>query len=127
MTRSRLAQTELFVVIPRPKSTQLTQCDRELVPESVPGSHAQTRFSDGERVVPVLGTEPQRGDIGSPPLGGKPEPTISEPNPITLGMGMLCDDCGRPTVVALVTDYGSRYCRECVFPTAATTKKRGAA
>ena len=41
-------------------------------------------------------------------------------------LGLLCGDCGRRTVVALVTSYGCRYCRECVFPTAATTRKRGA-
>src|ERR1039457_4868065 len=28
-----------------------------------------------------------------------------------------CDDCGRSAPVLLVTDYGCRYCRECVtFP-----------
>jgi hypothetical protein len=30
--------------------------------------------------------------------------------------GVICDDCGRPTRIALVTSYGARYCRECVFP-----------
>ena len=114
MTRSRLAQTELFVVIPKPKSTHLTQCDREPVPESVPGSHAPTRFSDGERLVPVMGTAPQRGDIGSPPLGGKREPVSFAPDPLALGMGTVCDGCGTETRIAIVMDYGSRLCGRCL-------------
>jgi hypothetical protein len=55
------------------------------------------------------------------------EPTMAMDDPMNDARSMLCDDCGRPTVIALVTDYGCRYCRECVFPTVATTKKRGAA
>jgi hypothetical protein len=42
----------------------------------------------------------------------------------TSGMGLVCDDCGRPTRIALVTSYGSRYCRECVFPNGTAPKAR---
>jgi hypothetical protein len=37
-------------------------------------------------------------------------------------LGVVCDDCGRPTVAAIVTDYGARYCRECIFPDATHSK-----
>jgi hypothetical protein len=37
-------------------------------------------------------------------------------DPMGEALGVLCDDCGRPTVIAVVTDCGARYCRECVFP-----------
>lgn len=40
-------------------------------------------------------------------------------------MRVLCDDCGRPTVIALVTDYGARYCRACVFPTETRGAQKG--
>ena len=42
--------------------------------------------------------------------------TMSSDNPLNSALGGLCDDCGRPTRIALVMSYGSRYCRECVFP-----------
>ena len=78
------------------------------------------------------------GTPGSPVESGTPLVTVPAPketnvkttmafdDPMNNARGVLCDDCGRPTVIALVTDYGARYCRECVFPTVATTRKRGA-
>jgi len=53
--------------------------------------------------------------------------TMAMDDPMNDARGALCDDCGRPAVIAIVTDYGSRYCRECVYPSATTTKQRGAA
>jgi hypothetical protein len=61
----------------------------------------------------------------TPRVSGEPRDRQPEQGPVE--PHGQCDDCGRPTVVAIVTDYGCRYCRECVFPTAATTKKGGAA
>jgi hypothetical protein len=37
--------------------------------------------------------------------------------------GMVCDDCGQECTVTLVTDYGARYCRRCVFPAKPRTQK----
>ena len=31
----------------------------------------------------------------------------------TNATGLACDDCGRATPIAIVTDYGARYCRRC--------------
>ncbi len=60
--------------------------------------------------------------LTSCPVTEKPTAT-PVPEATALGMGLLCDDCGRPTVVALVTSYGGRYCRACVFPDAAKVDK----
>jgi hypothetical protein len=49
--------------------------------------------------------------------------TMAFDDPMGEALWPTCDDCGRPTVIALVTDYGARYCRECVFPSATTTPK----
>ncbi len=80
------------------------------------------------------------GTPGSPVESGAPLVTVPAPEetnveattaaPATMAMddpmndarGVLCDDCGRPTVIAMVTDYGARYCRECVFPDATHSK-----
>jgi len=40
--------------------------------------------------------------------------------------GVRCDDCGQECAVTLVTDYGRRYCRRCVFPAKPRTQKGGA-
>jgi hypothetical protein len=50
--------------------------------------------------------------------------TMSSGDPKNGALGAHCDDCGRPTRIALVTDYGGRYCRECVFPSKAVPKAR---
>jgi hypothetical protein len=53
--------------------------------------------------------------------------TMSSDNPMNGALGAPCDDCGRPTRIALVTSYGARYCRECVFPSETAPKgQRGA-
>ena len=49
----------------------------------------------------------------------------TRPDIISEALGMLCDDCGRPTVIAIVTDYGARYCRECVFPSVSPKMPNG--
>jgi hypothetical protein len=49
--------------------------------------------------------------------------TMAMDGPMNAALGVICDDCGRPTPVALVTSYGGRFCRECVFPAATTTSK----
>ena len=47
----------------------------------------------------------------------EPEATAATSTPMAFddptndARGVLCDDCGRPTVIAIVTDYGFRYCR----------------
>lgn len=66
------------------------------------------------------------GTPGSPLVAGAPLASVqvadmpaAKPAPETTspGMGLVCHDCGRSTVVALVTDYGARYCRDCItFP-----------
>jgi hypothetical protein len=54
-------------------------------------------------------------------------PTMASEDPMNRALGAPCDDCGRPTSIALVTDYGSRYCRDCVFPSETAPKaQRGA-
>ena len=36
----------------------------------------------------------------------------------------VCDDCGKPATVLIVTDYGSRYCRACLRPSPLNSKPR---
>ena len=36
---------------------------------------------------------------------------------------MRCDDCGQECTVTLVTSYGGRFCRRCVFPAETRTQK----
>ncbi len=48
--------------------------------------------------------------------------TMAFDDPMNDALGVLCDDCGRLTVVALVTSYGGRFCRACVFPDATHSK-----
>jgi hypothetical protein len=50
--------------------------------------------------------------------------TMSSDDPMNGALGALCGDCGRPTRIALVTSYGARYCRECVFPNGTAPKAR---
>lgn len=35
---------------------------------------------------------------------------------------LACDDCGRVTPVLILTDYGCRYCRNCIRPDAPAAK-----
>jgi len=49
--------------------------------------------------------------------------TMSMDDPMNDAPGVRCDDCGRECTVTLVTDYGARYCRRCVFPTKPRTQK----
>ena len=48
--------------------------------------------------------------------------TDGTPNPES-PTGVICDDCGQECTVTLVTDYGRRYCRRCVFPAEPRTQK----
>jgi hypothetical protein len=62
---------------------------------------------------------PRQGTPGTPEstarVSGEPKDRQPEQGPVE--PHGQCDDCGRSAPVLLVTDYGCRYCRECVtFP-----------
>ena len=63
--------------------------------------------------------------LAAVPIAEKNPTAAPVPEAANVGMGVLCDDCGRPTRFALVTDYGARYCRECVFPSEQRQRKGG--
>ena len=69
------------------------------------------------------------GDLGrDTPNTPKSPPSTTEAAPAVVPEsppGVRCDDCGRKCTVTLVTDYGARYCRRCVFP-AKTRIQKGA-
>jgi ribosomal protein S14 len=52
-------------------------------------------------------------NLGSPSQGTA-ETAQSPPAASGATTGLACDDCGRVTSVAIVTDYGARYCRRCL-------------
>jgi hypothetical protein len=55
----------------------------------------------------------------SPPSTTDAAPSVVPESP----PGVRCDDCGQECTVTLVTTYGRRYCRRCVFPAKPRTQK----
>jgi hypothetical protein len=78
-------------------------------------------------ILKVLTSVPSGSQIGSGTGTTQDTPTDAPvPSAGTTAadaLGLLCDDCHRPTAVALVTSYGGRFCRACVFPSAAKAHK----
>jgi hypothetical protein len=44
---------------------------------------------------------------------------------ITVASGTTCDDCGKATTVLVLTDYGCRFCRDCLRPEPLGLKPKG--
>ena len=77
-----------------------------------------SQFSNFQESL-VQGTD--RTDTSTPSgMDGTPTPAPESPP------GVVCDGYGQECVVTLVTDYGRRYCKRCVFPAKARTQKGGA-
>jgi hypothetical protein len=68
-----------------------------------------------EMVASFKANKPEILKLLTPDVAPKIPSSGTRPGIMSEALGLICDDCGRPTAVALVTDYGSRYCRECVF------------
>ena len=78
-------------------------------------------------ILKVLRAVPALAPVAVPAVMAQPARRTSATSDIMdQALGVVCDDCGRPTAVALVTSYGGRYCRECVFPSETRRGKSGA-
>ncbi|MGO9291334.1 MAG: hypothetical protein ACLP66_10340 [Polyangia bacterium] len=70
-------------------------------------------------ILKLLAAVPASGPVAVPVIMAQPARSASAtPDIMDQALGVVCDDCGRECTVTLVTDYGARYCRECVFPSA---------